>query len=111
MNSYISLTHGDLLLASIFLAMNAVFSILLSLRLERQLIVSALRMVTQLFLVGLVLKTVFTLTSPWLTLLTAAAQASYGPGRSHPGEGRASTSGAAGFSAVRSGSLAVRSET
>ena len=59
MNSYISLTHGDLLLASIFLAMNAVFSILLSLRLERQLIVSALRMVTQLFLVGLVLKTSF----------------------------------------------------
>jgi putative ABC transport system permease protein len=72
MNSYISLTYGDLLLASIFLVMNAVFSILLSLRLERQLIVSALRMITQLFLVGLVLKTVFTLTSPWLTLLVAA---------------------------------------
>jgi hypothetical protein len=33
MNSYISLTYGDLLLASIFLAMNALFSILLSLRL------------------------------------------------------------------------------
>jgi phage recombination protein Bet len=34
MNSYISLTYGDLLLASIFLAMNALFSILLSLRLD-----------------------------------------------------------------------------
>ena len=72
MNSYIPLTHGDLLLASIFLAMNALFSVLLSLRLERQLIVSALRMITQLFLVGLVLKTIFALSSLWLTLLAAA---------------------------------------
>ena len=77
MNSYISLTHGDLLLASIFLAMNAVFSILLSLRLERQLIVSALRMITQLFLVGLVLKTIFTLSSLWLTLLAAAVMVTF----------------------------------
>ena len=77
MNSYISLTHGDLLLASIFLAMNAVFSILLRLRLERQLIVSALRMITQLFVVGLVLKTIFTLSSPWLTLLTAAVMVTF----------------------------------
>ena len=69
MNSYISLTPVDLLLASIFLAMNALFSILLRLRLERQLIISALRMVIQLFLVGLVLKTIFTLSSPGLTLL------------------------------------------
>src|SRR5688572_27136473 len=72
MNSYISLTPVDLLLASIFLAMNALFSILLRLRLERQLIISALRMVTQLFFVGLVLKTIFTLSSPGLTLLAAA---------------------------------------
>ena len=63
MNSYIPLTPGDLLLASIFLVMNAVFSILLNLRLERRPIISALRMVTQLFLVGLVLKTIFTLSS------------------------------------------------
>lgn len=77
MNSYISLTYGDLLLASIFLVMNALFSILLSLRLERQLIVSALRMITQLFLVGLVLKTIFTLSSPWLTLLAAAVMVAF----------------------------------
>jgi len=51
MSSYISLTYSDLLLASIFLAMNALFSILLRLRLERQLVVSALRMITQLLLV------------------------------------------------------------
>jgi hypothetical protein len=77
MNSYIPLTNGDLLLASIFLAMNALFSILLSLQLERQLIVSALRMVTQLFLVGLVLKTVFSLSSPWLTLLVATVMVAF----------------------------------
>ena len=77
MNSYISLTHVDLLLASIFLAMNALFSILLSLRLERQLIISALRMIIQLFLVGLVLKTIFTISSPWLTLLVAAVMVTF----------------------------------
>src|SRR5262245_37463924 len=77
MNAYISLTNRDLLLASIFLVMNAVFSIVLSLRLERQLIVSAARMITQLFLVGLVLKTIFTLSSPWLTLLAAAVMVTF----------------------------------
>ena len=77
MTSYIPLTHGDLLLASIFLAMNALFSILLNLRLERQLIISALRMIAQLLLVGLVLKTVFTLSSPWLTLLVAAVMVTF----------------------------------
>src|SRR5262245_23924887 len=77
MNSYIPLTRGDLLLASIFLVMNAVFSIVLSLGLERQLIVSALRMITQLILVGLVLKTIFTLSSPWLTLLVAAVMVAF----------------------------------
>jgi putative ABC transport system permease protein len=77
MSPYIPLTYSDLLLASIFLAMNALFSILLSLRLERQLVVSALRMVTQLLLVGLVLKTIFTLASPWLTLLAAAIMVAF----------------------------------
>ena len=77
MSSYISLTYSDLLLASIFLAMNALFSILLRLRLERQLVVSALRMIAQLLLVGLVLKTIFTLASPWLTLLAAAIMVTF----------------------------------
>src|SRR6516162_7108738 len=45
MSAYIPLTYSDLLLASIFLAMNALFSILLNLRLERQLIISATRMI------------------------------------------------------------------
>ena len=77
MSSYISLTYSDLLLASIFLAMNALFSILLRLRLERQLVISALRLVAQLLLVGLVLTTIFTFASPWLTLLAAAVMATF----------------------------------
>lgn len=72
MNSYISLSYIDVLLASIFLFLNAVFSILLQLRLEQQLVISALRMVVQLFMVGLVLKTVFAIASPLATLSVAA---------------------------------------
>src|SRR5262245_7861353 len=34
-------------------------------------------MITQLFLVGLVLKTIFTLSSPWLTLLAAAVMVAF----------------------------------
>ena len=77
MTSYISLSYADLLLASVFLALNAGFSLLLQLRLERQLIVSGLRLVIQLLLVGLALKTIFTLVSPWLTLLVAAVMAAF----------------------------------
>lgn len=72
MNSYIALSPTDLLLASLFLALNAFLSIALQLNLERQLLVSAVRLVVQLFLVGLALKTIFTVASPWITLLAAA---------------------------------------
>lgn len=72
MNAYISLSYTDVILASIFLLLNALFSLLLQLRLERQLIISAMRMVVQLLMVGLVLKTVFAVASPWITLLIAA---------------------------------------
>ena len=34
-------------------------------------------MITQLFVVGLVLKTIFTLSSPWLTLLAAAVMVAF----------------------------------
>ena len=77
MSSYIPLMPADLLFASIFLAMNALFSIILRLGLERQLIVSALRMIAQLVLVGLVLKTIFSISSPWLTLLAAAVMVTF----------------------------------
>ena len=53
--------------------LNAALSLVLQLRLERRLLIAAARMVVQLFLVGLVLKTLFTLVSPWLTALAMLA--------------------------------------
>lgn len=71
MSSYLALSIWDVALAAIFLLLNGALSLWLDLRLERMLIVAALRMVVQLILVGLVLKTLFALSSPWLTLLAA----------------------------------------
>ena len=68
MSGYIALSWLDLVAASVFIVLNAAFSIMLSLRLERQLLIASLRMVVQLLLIGLVLKTVFAVASPWLTL-------------------------------------------
>lgn len=75
--SYIALTYWDLALAASLLAINAGLSIALGLGLTRQIVVAAARMVVQLMLVGLVLKTVFTLVSPWLTLLIALLMAGF----------------------------------
>ena len=72
MSSYISLTYTDLLLASVFLIINGALSLWLHLGLERKLAVAAFRMVVQLILVGLLLKSLFSILSPWLTLLVAA---------------------------------------
>lgn len=77
MTAYISLSHTDLMLASLFLLLNSIFSVLLHLRLERMLIVSAVRLVVQLLLVGLALKTIFTIASPWLTLLAATVMVAF----------------------------------
>lgn len=73
MNGYIPLSTSDLVLAAVFLLLNGAASIWLKLDLERQLAISALRMIVQLLLIGLILKTVFEIASPWLTLLIAAA--------------------------------------
>lgn len=72
MSDYISLTYIDLLLASVFLVINGALSIWLHLGLERKLAVAAFRMVVQLMFVGLLLKSLFSILSPWLTLLVAA---------------------------------------
>ena len=69
MNNYIALTYWDLVAASAFLVINGVLSFAMTLGLERQLLISAIRMVIQLLLVGLVLKTVFAIASPLLTLM------------------------------------------
>ncbi len=65
--TYISLDLIDLALASVLLVLNGALSIWLRLALERQLFIAAGRMCVQLGLMGLVLKTLFELVSPWLT--------------------------------------------
>lgn len=71
MADYIPLGVIDLVLASLLLVLNAGLSIWLGLQLERQMAVSAVRMVVQLLLVGIILKTLFALASPWPVLLAA----------------------------------------
>ncbi len=65
MSGYIALSYFDLALASVFVVLNGGLSIWLGLGLERRLLVAAVRMFIQLSLVGLVLKTLFGLGSPW----------------------------------------------
>ncbi|WP_299816981.1 ABC transporter permease [uncultured Roseibium sp.] len=77
MSGYQALTYWDLVAASIFLVLNAVFSIALNLGLARTLIVSALRMTVQLVLVGLILKAIFFAGSLWWTLLAATVMAAF----------------------------------
>ena len=73
MNDFITLTYTDVALASVFLLLNGALSLAAGLGLERKLAISAFRMIVQLLLVGLVLKTLFAVASPWLTLLVAIA--------------------------------------
>ncbi len=58
MSGYIALSWIDLAFAAIFLLLNAALSLALRLGLERQLLFNAVRMVVQLLMLGLVLKTV-----------------------------------------------------
>lgn len=71
MSGYIPLSTWDLVLASVFLLLNAGCSVALQLGLARQLLIAAVRMVVQLMLVGLVLKAVFAAASGWITLAVA----------------------------------------
>jgi len=66
---YIPITYVDVATAAVLVMLNAALSFALQLGIDRQILVSALRTVVQLTLVGLVLKTLFALASPWLTLL------------------------------------------
>ncbi len=69
--TFISLGYGDLALAALLICVNAALSIWLRLALERQLVIATLRMVVQLSLLGLVLKTLFEIVSPLFTALAA----------------------------------------
>ncbi len=71
MSEYVVLSYVDIALASVFLLLNGVLSLWLKLGVARNLVFATLRMVVQLLLVGLLLKSLFTIQSPWLTLLIA----------------------------------------
>nr|WP_315593136.1 iron export ABC transporter permease subunit FetB [uncultured Cupriavidus sp.] len=64
----ILLTTSDLVLASLLIVAGAGLSLAMSLGVHRTLLIAALRMVIQLLLVGLILRAVFAIASPWLTL-------------------------------------------
>lgn len=76
-SSYVTLSYWDLALAAVFLILNALLSIWLRLGLTQQLLVSASRMVVQLFLIGLVLRAVFAMSSIWPTLLIAGVMVGF----------------------------------
>ncbi len=69
--NFIALSPFDIAISAILLVVNAVLSMVLRLRLEKQMAIAAARMVIQLVLMGLVLKALFELASPFFTSLTA----------------------------------------
>jgi putative ABC transport system permease protein len=71
----IALDYWDLALAALLLLVNAGLSIWLQLGLARDTLIAAGRMAVQLGLMGLVLKMLFGMVSPWLTGLFALAMA------------------------------------
>jgi putative ABC transport system permease protein len=71
----INLTPADLAIASSLVLVCAALSLGLSLRVHGALLLAATRMVAQLLLVGFVLRVVFQLSNPWLTLLVVAFMA------------------------------------
>ncbi len=71
MSEYVQLSYFDIALASVFLLLSGVVSLWLQLGITRNIAFATVRMVVQLLLVGLLLKSLFALQSPWLTLLVA----------------------------------------
>src|SRR5271156_1464152 len=68
----ILLTPGDLAIAGLLILVDGVLSLSLGLQLHRQIAIAAARMLVQLLLVGYVLRAVFALSSPAVTLLIIA---------------------------------------
>lgn len=71
--NFITLDYADLAIASLLVVLNGVLSVTLQLRLERQLAIATARMIVQLFLVGFVLTTLFSLVSVFWTSVAALA--------------------------------------
>ncbi len=68
---YLALDTVDLALGGLLILLAAGLSVALQLGLQWKLLIAAARMIAQLLLVGLVLKTLFALTSPLWTMLAA----------------------------------------
>ena len=71
----ISLTPGDLAIAAALVALDALLSVLLRLRLAQQILWAAGRMVVQLVAVGFLLRMVFAVSHPAMTLAIVLAMA------------------------------------
>lgn len=69
------LTAFDLAVAGALVAVSAALSLMLSLGVHRSLVISAVRMIVQLVLVGLVLRLIFESESHWVTTVTIAVMA------------------------------------
>ena len=68
-----ALGTANLAAASIAMVVGAALSVALALGVHRPMLVASLRMVVQLLLVGLLLRWVFALASPWITALVVVA--------------------------------------
>ncbi len=75
--NYVPLDTLDLALASLLLLVNVLLSRWLDLGITRSLLIAAIRMTVQLLLIGLVLKSVFAIASPWLTLALALVMVAF----------------------------------
>ncbi|MCF6343721.1 MAG: iron export ABC transporter permease subunit FetB [Devosiaceae bacterium] len=71
MADYISLSYWDLALGAIFILLNGAISIAFRLGLAKKLFIVTFRMVVQLSIVALLLKGIFAISNPWITLLVA----------------------------------------
>jgi putative ABC transport system permease protein len=69
--TYIQLSYGDLVLPALLVVMDGALSLVLRLKLEKQLAIASVRMVLQLVLVGYVLTFLFAAVSPLWTALVA----------------------------------------
>lgn len=65
------ISYTTLAASALLILINGLLSVRWQLGIEKQLFISAARMVVQLLLVGWILTTLFALVSPWLTLLVA----------------------------------------
>ena len=77
--TFIPLDFVDLALAATLIVLNGVLSLVLQLKLERQLLIAVARMVIQLALISLILTTLFDNVSLLWTGLAAAAMVLFAP--------------------------------